>query len=113
LLSEFGMTFAELEEKYGGVIRAEITEGGGYVDVLYFFEASAGGYGFAAEEDDISEITLPDGSPRVKGDVQAASPTAITAAVNRDKTRFFIDTLPTFHKSFTYYNIFSKRIPLV
>jgi hypothetical protein len=70
LLSEFGMTFAELEEKYGKAVSAEVTKGEDYIDVLYFFESSSGGYGFVADETDISEIILPDGSPQIKGDVE-------------------------------------------
>ncbi|MCL2693476.1 MAG: hypothetical protein FWE60_00040 [Oscillospiraceae bacterium] len=66
LLDEFGMTLAELEEKYGTATRGEF-ESMVYYDVdmyIYYFEGGFGGYVFMATEDE-TEGVLSDGTPRV------------------------------------------------
>jgi hypothetical protein len=71
LLSEFGMTFAELEEKYGKAVsgKTEKTDFEGIgIRYTYFFENGKRGYTFISLPDDVTENTLPDGTPLVKED---------------------------------------------
>ena len=79
LLSELGMTFGELEEKYGEATRGRMEETYGDVDYViysYFFEKDGiglGNYTFKGGFEDVQKSTLPDGTPKLSDDLQLRS----------------------------------------